>query len=449
MRNKKLGLIILAIVLLGALYYMSTNKSHTPETLQQSNTLKQQVNAQLTLMQKSGFTLSNRKVKKEKEYFVITLNDPKKATLFFAQKGLRIELEEAQELKGLQMGVEVSYLNDTIGLDLYPVALPTHLKTILAQEDNKILAAQIDQMLKDKVLFIHIETDYTGSAFNGYVKDISETLKNQIAIELTLQGYTFSGELKDERVTKFKQSLDESHLQIGNEINRHISGMESSYVLTGATVYDYVSDYSIEKIEIDEAPMVTLVVNNIFLHANSEVENGLATETLNAKIDDINIFTQAEKIRMKYVVLDMNVSNIDVVAFEKLQQTKRKNEKEYDALIETLVSKNMHVEIPMLSAEQVVLHEKEMGGLSLQANLDVDQSLDIYRLGINPKHLLDKVNGEIHLSMSKELLDMIKKDPKAMLTYMMYRPKRALGQRIYHIRIGHGDLKINGKAVKF
>lgn len=90
-----------------------------------------------------------------------------------------------------------------------------------------------------------------------------------------------------------------------------------------------------------------------------------------------------------------------------------------------------------------------MGGFTLNADLDIDHSLDIYRMNIQHKHALNKMDGDINLSISKEILTMLKEDPEFMIIYMMYRPKRKLGQRLYHIKIGDGEIKINGKAVDF
>ena len=109
----------------------------------------------------------------------------------------------------------------------------------------------------------------------------------------------------------------------------------------------------------------------------------------------------------------------------------------------------MHLTISNLSAHDVVLRGKELGGFNLNADLDIDQSLDIYRFNIQPKHAAKKMNGDIHLSISKEILTMLKEDPEFMILYMMYRPKRELGQRIYDIKIGDGEIKINGKTVDF
>ena len=90
-----------------------------------------------------------------------------------------------------------------------------------------------------------------------------------------------------------------------------------------------------------------------------------------------------------------------------------------------------------------------MHRFTLNATLELDESLDIYRLGMKPKHALDKIDGDIQLSMSKEILTMLKEDPEFMIGYMMYRPKRSEGQRIYNINIMDGSVKINGKLLEF
>jgi hypothetical protein len=109
----------------------------------------------------------------------------------------------------------------------------------------------------------------------------------------------------------------------------------------------------------------------------------------------------------------------------------------------------MHLTISDLSSQNVVLRGKEVGGFNLNADLNIDQSLDIRHFDLRPKHAAKKMNGNIHVSISQEILRMLKEDPEFMILYMMYRPKRELGQRIYDINIGNGEIKINGKAVDY
>jgi hypothetical protein len=58
------------------------------------------------------------------------------------------------------------------------------------------------------------------------------------------------------------------------------------------------------------------------------------------------------------------------------------------------------------------------------------------------------MDAKMELSLSKELLDLIKEEPEAMLLTMMYSPKSVSDQRIYTIDLKEGVMKINGKALK-
>ena len=444
MSRKKLGFGLLALIIVAVLYYFN----HT-ENVKNLNTLQEAVNVQLTEMQTNGFTVSDREIKKDNEHFVIQINDPKKAALFLTEKGIQTSVEEAIELTGVQVGTDVTYLKDTIALELYPLTLPTYLTTAFTTENDQKVLAQLEDMIKEKTFLMHVDIVHSTTTFEGYIKDINEKLEGEKEVKITLQGLHFSGEIKKEQIVKYMQRFGTLHLYMSDKLNRTISGYQSHYELTGTTAYDYTTDYSIEKIQIAEEAEGALFADTISLHATSTVKNGLATETLKTKIKNIDLLFEKEKFGMQTLNMDMNVSNLDIDTLEELQKTDRTQEKEFNAHLETLVSNNMHVDISNLSVDKVTLHGKEMYGFSLDAKLDIDKSLDIYRLGMKPKHALHKIDGTINLSLSKEILTFLKEDPKSMLFYMMYRPKRSLGQRIYNINIMDGSVKINGKPLEF
>ena len=444
MSRKKLGFGLLVLIIVAVLYYLT----HT-ENVKNLNTLQKAVNLQLTDMQTNGFTVSDRKIKQETEHFVIQIIDPKKASLFLTQKGIQLTVEEAKELIGMQIGTDVTYLKDMIALELYPLTLPTYLTTAFTSENDQKVLAQLKDMIKKKTFLMHVDIVHSTTTFKGYVKDINERVEGEKEVKLILKGLRFSGEIKNEKIVKYNQAFETLHLYMSDELNRTISGYQSQYELTGTTAYDYTTDYNIEKIEIAEEAEGVLFADTLVLHFTSAVKEGLATETLNTKIKNLELLFEKEKFAMQTLHMDMHMSNIDVATLEKLQKTDPNKEKEIDAHVGTLVSNKMHLEIPILSVDKVTLHGKEMYGFTLTATLDLDESLDIYRLGIRPKHALDKIDGDIHLSMSKEILTMLKEDPEFMIGYMMYRPKRSLGQRIYHINIIDGNVKINGKPLEF
>lgn len=446
MKKIGLGIGIAVLIILAVIFSLKdTEKKQVIELGQ----LQEKVTQQLSQMQANGFTVDDRQMQKEKEHFFITIVEPEPASAYLTQRGLRITPEEAEELKDLKFSVDLLYLDNIFSLDIYPVALPPYLKNVIAKENEANVLAQLEELIKRKVFFMHIELDHEGTTFKGHIKDIDETLQDEKAVKMQLLGLHFSGNIKGEKIVKFKQTFKRAHLYISGEVDETISGLKSSYAITGPTTYDYTSEYTIDQIKSAEDPDNTLLAENLTVHSTSKAHNGLARETLKANIKNADILFEKEKIGFKALVLDMNISNIDVAGLDTLQTIDRKKEKEVDSLIETFVAKNMHLTISNLSAQDVVLRGKELGGFNLNADLDIDQSLDIYRFNIQPKHAAKKMNGDIHLSISKEILTMLKEDPEFMILYMMYRPKRELGQRIYDIKIGDGEIKINGKEVDF
>jgi len=453
MNQRKLVFSILGLIVVTVFYYVISGYIETTEQITKS---KQKVNAQLTEIEANGFSISDRGIQKENEHFVIRLDDPQKASVFLTQKGIQVQLEEAEELKGLQLGIDLTYINDTIALELYPVVLPTNLKTVLMQEKDQNILVHIEEMLKRKVFLMHVEIDHSATTFIGYIKDISETIAGEKEVKMTLQGFHFSATMKEEKIIKLTQTINTMHLYISDMIDRSVSDLQKNYVFTGPTAYDYSTDYSIEKIKIDEMPDGKLLANNIAFHSTSSVKNGLAVENLHAEIENIDVFFEKEKFGMQSLLLTMNINNLDVDTFEKLQKVDSNNTKTFDALVEKLLLNNIHIEVPMLSVDKITLQGKEINGFSLHSKMDIDKSLDFYRYSINPKYALGKINAKIELSLSKELLTVLKEDPKAMLMYMMYRPKRVEDKRIYNLDLKDGllningkDLKINGKTIKF
>jgi hypothetical protein len=440
---KKLGFGVLAVIIVAVLYYFN----HT-EHVQNLNTLQKAVNLQLTNMQTNGFTVSDRQINNESEHFVIQINDPQKAAQFLTQKGIQVTAEEAKELTGVQIGTDVTYLKDMIALEVYPLTLPTYLTTTFTTENDKKVLAQFKDMIKKKTFLMHVDIVHSTTTFEGYIKDINERIEGEKEVKLILQGLHFSGEIKDEKIVQYMQRFETLHIYMSDALNRTISGYQSHYELTGTTAYDYMTDYSIKKIEIDEESEGSLLAETMVLHSTSTVKDGLATETLKAKIKNLELLFEKETFSMQELHMDMHISNINVETSAKLQKTDPNKEKEFDAQLETLVSNKMHLEIPMLSVDKVTLHGKEMYGFTLNATLELEESLDIYRLGMKPKHALEQIDGDIHLSFSKEILTKLKEDPEFMIGYMMYRPKRSEEQRIYDINIMDGSIKINGKLLE-
>lgn len=446
MKKIGFGIGVALLIIFSVTYYLNDKaQKHTIELKQ----LKEKVTQQLAQMSNNGFQVTDREMTKEKEHFFITIIDPNKASTFLTQRGLRITAQEAEELKDLKFNVDLLYLSDIFSLDIYPTMLPPYLKEVIAKETEKDILAQLEDMIQRKVFFMHVDIDHGGTTLQGHIKDIDESLQSEKVAKLQLKGFEFLGNIKDEKVVKLKQLFEHAHFYITNEINNTITGLQSSYQLTGPTSYDYTSQYSIKQLQSAQDDDNYIFAEGLLVNSTSKVENGLANETVKANVKNVELLFEKEKLGFQALKLDMNMSNIDIASLDKLQKTQTQKTKEVENLIESFVEKNIHLSVSNLSAEKIIFRGKEMGGFDLNANLDIDQSLDIYRLNIQRKHALNKISGQIHLSLSKEILDMLKKDGEFMIMYMMYRPKRELGQKIYDINIGDGEIKINGKVVDF
>jgi hypothetical protein len=427
MHQKKVFFGILGVIAIAAFYYFM------PHVIQVNKNLAE-INRQLAEMEANGFTLSKREIGKEKEHFWIRLDDPEKASTYFTRRGIKITSEAARELRGLQLTAEMTYLNDTLTLDLYPVSLPDGLHALLTQEKDQYLLTQIEEILKNKTLFVHIDLDHSDSTFQGTIKDINVTLQGRQEVHLVLQGFRFSGDIKKEKIVKLTQTLQTLHLFIEGMLERTLSGIEHDYRVTGPTVHDYQEAYHIRKVAINEAPEAELLVDGIFMRTTSTLNNGLVSETLKTKIKKMDLLLEKKPLGLQNFSLEMHISNIDIGML--------------DALGQKILSPPLHIDIPILSVEKIRQEGKEIDGFALESQIEIERPFDISRFATDPTQVLSVMDAHIALSLSNDLLALLKEDPETLLFYMRYRPKIISDQSIYNIHLKDGSMKINGKALK-
>ena len=118
---KKSGFGIIGLVLVAAIYYFTAGSTQVTEEL------KKQVNNELTTLQQNGFGVKDREIKENAEHFIISFDDPTKITSYLSSRGAQVNQEDILLFKGLKIGVDAQYLNDSysaLSLDIYPVGLP-------------------------------------------------------------------------------------------------------------------------------------------------------------------------------------------------------------------------------------------------------------------------------------------------------------------------------------
>lgn len=441
---KKLGLAIVSIVIIAALYYFNLGS----EQLQIE--MKAQVNKELTSLQTQGFSVQNREITEKKEHFVISFDEPEKIAAYFKQQGAQLSVEDAKVFKGLKIGVDLSYLADTysgISFDLYPLALPESITASATSPDDKNLLSQIQKMLEKKSFLIHCDINKLGSGFKGYMKDIDETLQDDISIKMVLKKLEFSGDIKEDTVHSMQQTLQSIQVDADDTFSFSLSGLKSNYSITGASLYDYMTDYSIEKITIEEKGVMLLEVDHFEAVSAAKVTNSLLNTTLSTKTKRIVINDKDNKIVLATLLFNMSADNLDIKALEALGKVDANNEKEINKALQKLISQGIQFEIPEFSVATIENLGQKMDGFHLSTQLHINKSLNIAALEQNPLLALNAFNAKMDLSLSTELFSFISQQPQAIMVMMLFHPKDVNGKKVYKVELKDGSLTVNGSPV--
>ena len=440
---KKIGLGLGALILAAALYYFTVGASQITEEI------KVQVNTQLTSLEKEGFSIEERKIEEKKEHFVISFDDPKKISAFLYRQGMQITAEDTEVLKGLKIGVDTHYLPDTyssVSFDIYPIAVPKMFTSSTNAGDKQVLA-EIQKMLDKKTFLMHVSLNKTASGFKGYMADINETIKDEENINLILKGLNFEGDIKDNSIHSVKQTLDNFSLLISDKMKITFSDIKSDYKITGKTLYDYSTHYTIANVLVDIESELKVNVQNIDVLSNSSVTNDIASGTIKTTVENIHITQEKESFDLENFVFEMKASNIDITAMDKLQKADLSDEKVMNDILKQLFSKGVHFEISTLSLESIENDGQKIDGFNLTAQVTLDKDFDILALEQNPLSALNTVNADLKFAFSKELFGFIAQQPQAMMAFMMFPPKDENDKKVYTLELKDAKFTVNGKPM--
>lgn len=441
---KKLSLATFGIILIAVIYYMTSGST------QLASQVKAQVDTELASLQTQGFSLQRREQSETKEHFILSFDDPEKIAAYFTQNGAQLSVADAEVFKGLQIGVDLSYLADAysgISFDLYPVALPESITASATTPEDKEILDQIQQMLEKKTFLIHCDINKLGTGFKGYVKDIDEVLKTDTTIKMVLSKLEFSGDIKEERVQSMQQTLQSMRIDADDTFNFSVSGIKSHYTITGATLYDYKTNYSIEKVTMQEKDVMMFMVDHFEAMSETTVKDSLASTFLKTKTDNIVITEKDNKIVLDTLLLEMKANNLDMNALEQLGKLDPNNEKEINTALQKLISHGIQLEIPVFSVANIENLGQKMEGFHLSTLLNIDKSLNIAALQQNPLLALNAFTANLDLSLSSELYTLIGQQPEAIMAMMLFQPKDVNGKKVYKVELKDGRLTVNGSPV--
>jgi len=440
---KKLGFSLIGLVAVVVIYYFTAASAQVTENA------KQQLEHELSTLQQSGFSVKERKSEAKSDHFILSFEDPEKIAQYLNTQGAEMTLEDAKALKGMQIGVDATYMADSysaLSLDLYPVALPKSMLEDLGEEDKKLMA-HIDTMLKKKALLLHTDFNKMLSGFKGYLKDINETIEEDgEKATIAAKGMTFEGSIEKEKIHELSQKIALISLDAGKELQVKVNNISVAYLITGKTPYDATSHYRTESIVVKAEPAFSLLVKNIENETKNRVSNGLLQSIINTKVKQIEISEAQKKHSIEEVVLDLTVNNLDIAALEALQNTDPEDETRINALTQQLLSKGISLTLPAFSAKKIVESGTTMDGFDINGSVIIDSSLKIAAASQNPFMALDALQIKTHISVSSELYALLVQDPRAMIVMMMVPPVTKENKKIYDIDFSKGKLTVNGNS---
>ncbi len=437
---KKLGLAILGIVIVASIYYFSAGSEQIRVEM------KAQINKELASLQTEGFSVQNREISEKKEHFILSFNEPEKISKFFTQKGAKVDAKEIEALKGLQVGIDVAYLSDaysSVSFDMYPVTLPDVLTNPALSEEDKKIVVQLKKILEKKALLVHLSVNKLGTGFKGYIKDIDETIQSDENAQLTVTGLTFSGDIKENKIVKMQQALKGFNMNVADELNMKLSNLTSDYTMTGKSLYDYTTDYSIEKVVLYAKSEFNILIDNLDVISKSSIKDGLATGSVQTKAKKIDITEAQRHTILETLVFNMKASNFDIKAFEQLEKIDVNNDQEMYAVMQQLISQGIELDISDFSIAKITTEGQTIDGFSMNTTFKIDKSLNITALQQNPMLAINAINANLDIALSQGLFAMVAQHPQAVMAMMLFQPRDVNNQKVYKIELQNGSLKVN------
>jgi len=411
--------------------------------------LKHQLDTELSTMQQSGFLVEARSSTPKKEHFVISFDDPEKMAAYFKRVGANATVQDIEALKGLKMGVDITYqpnLYSALSMDLYPLTLPESIRNAAEDDEDKEVLAQIEKMLAAKKILMHIDLRKDLSAFKGYLKDIHETLgDNSDAVTLSMKGATFEGTLKKGALSTLTQKITSLGVESSDGVKALADKTVATYRSTGPSPYDMDADYSVAKITVSKNAQEGLTLNKLNIKTSEKEQNGLLTSSVNATVASTTMKGQGQTIVMEQTVFDARTDNLNAKALEILQNSDpEKDEAAFKAALKQLLSKGLKMTINKFAVGKIIENGNNLGDIALNASLGLAAGVDFAQVEANPMLLLGAIDATTKLSLSETIASMIAKDPRAMMVMMLIPPKEEKGKKVYNLILKNGKITVNG-----
>ncbi len=435
-------LILLAVLLVGgAGYYFGFGAEKATEVL------KSRVNTELQTLQGNGFEIQDRKIEAKKEHFVLHYSDPVKISHYFKSKNVDLAFEDAQILKDMKIGVDLSYLDgaySALSADLYPVAFPSSILQQAESEEKKMMK----KIIQEKIFLAHIDINKLFSAFKGYLKDIDTTFESEDPLRLQSKGFTFSGAFDGKFLTSSSNEIKKLSISSKSGIVFDIEDLKGEYEQSAKSLYDFNTEYSIKKILLRDESNQGATIKDLVFAFSGKAKDGLASSdfSLHAKSADIN--EPRGKRFLEDVVSKASLENLSITALEKMEQLDENDTKGFDEAVQELFAKNITLKVDEFSAKKVKEGDsgKMIDGFSVSSTVKLNKITNFKQLEENPFLLLDMIDATMHMEFSDALYITLQKQPELALAMLLFSPVSKNDKKVFDVEYKNGKLKINGKS---
>jgi len=442
---KKIALAFVALIIIFVIYYITIgSKQLTVE-------IKKEVNRELVQLKGSGIGINEQNLSTEKQKILLTFQDTDKITTYLNKQGLQLKRNDIEILKGMQIGIDIEYnpnTSDAVAMDIYPIKLPISFYQNIDKNDNSIV--ELEKMIKDKLLVIHVNINKLLSSFDGYVKDIDREFKdNGTTAHLVTKGFNFDGTINDKKIEDIKETIETISYQVDNQLNININGLTANVQNSDKSLYNNI-EYSIKSLDIMNKikKPFSIKINDISGISQDKLKANLLDSESKVKISSIDFTQNGKKTILSSIIMDTLVKNINKKALDKLQKLSSKDidNNEIMPILKEILKDDISIDIPNISIAKITSDGKSFDGFKIKALIKTDKNFDWKSLDNNPLAVSNLFDAKVNIEASNEFINLISSaNPQVMVIMMVLQPVEKNGKKYYDIEFSKGELKINGK----
>ncbi len=444
---KKLGLGFIALLAVGATYYFTVGSAQITEQI------KTKLDTEIQQLQSSGFKVEKQESSEKRAELMITVDEPQKVQQYLLAQGESVSLEDLKQLQGMRFKMKLEYLptvKDALAMDIYLDALPNNITKDLGIDQNSSTIQSIKKMLKEGKVMAHVNINKLLSSFDGYVKDIDQTFKEEQKTHLLLKGLTFKGKMDENEITTFSQKLETLAFEVDDEVKMTLSDIETA-IETSDTKTDI--DYQINAIDlnINAEKKLDLKFKEITGDSKDIKRAKLLDNQSQFKIVSITFNDAGKESLLHDIQINSTTKNVDIKALEELQSYSAEKEsnpepfKAFVPILKAFTQSDLSMDISKLSIGSITTEGKTFDGINLSSQLKLNKDFKWEGVEANPMLLMKLPDVKANIALSNELFNMMAKTPQAMMIMMMAQPVDKNGTKVYDIEFNQGSLKLNGK----